>query len=323
MEKLLIVCGPTATGKTALAIALAKKYNGELINADSRQLYEGLDVVTGKDLPQGALPTIVEHVSYEGRMFSIKTYDIGVPIWLYDLVPPDISVSIALYQLAARIAIKHIRAKGKLPILVGGSGLYIRSVVENIETITVPQHVSLRDELSQSTVETLQNRLQEVDMSKFNEMNHSDKNNPRRLIRAIEVAEFYKAGGALRSEDSGSDQVMWVGLRHSEQLIDEVIIARVQSRWLDGAVEEVRGLLVQHSSTSLISALGVGPIQEFIEGKCNEVDAKASWAREEVAYAKRQIVWFKKNMQIHWFDVVENTLYDQVEANILPWYTTS
>ncbi len=323
MEKLLIVCGPTASGKTALALDLAKKYNGELVNADSRQLYEGLGVVTGKDVSDSATPTIVERFSYKGSTYLIKKFEMnGIPIWLYDLIPSHISVSIAIYQVAARLAIDHIRKKGKLPILVGGSGLYIRSIVDTIDTIQVPQDEQLRAKLTRLTVVELQDVLSRVDSEKFAHMNHSDKHNPRRLVRAIEVAQSYKKVTNKRdSQVQPSVDTFWIGLRHTEESLRSAIANRVTSRWENGAIEEVRVLRIANNSPSIMTSLGVTSILAYVDGTCTASDAKAAWVREEAAYAKRQMVWFRKNPQIVWFDVSENTLYDQVEKRVDAWYT--
>lgn len=322
MEKLLIICGPTASGKTSLAVALAKKFNGELVNADSRQLYQGLSVVTGKDLPYNASPTIVSHVAHHGRQFPIVTYDVnGVSLWIYDLLPTDVSVSISLYRLAAQMAIANIRKRGKLPILVGGSGLYIRSVVDDIETIDVPQNEQMRNRLNDVTINVLQEHLRRLDIHKFEGMNHSDQNNPRRLIRAIEIAQFYIDGGKVTHKDIRSIDTLWVGLRRTDESLRAAIGERVENRWQDGAVDEVRQMLTQNNSASAISSLGVASIQGYVDGTYSEQEAKKNWEKEEVTYAKRQMIWFKKNSQIRWFDVVGNTLYDQVVKRVSAWYT--
>ena len=324
MEKLLIICGPTASGKTTLAVALAKKYNGELVNADSRQLYQGLSVVTGKDLPYGATPTVVSRVVHHGRQFPIFKYDIdGVSLWIYDLLPFDVSVSISLYRLAAQAAIANIRKRGKLPILIGGSGLYIRSVVDDIETIDVPQNEAIRNTLKDVAVTVLQENLRRLDIHKFEGMNHSDQNNPRRLIRAIEIAQFYKDGGKVAHKDMQTVDALWVGLRRTDESLRVAIGERVETRWQDGAVDEIRQMLAQNNSPSAVSSLGVASIRGYIDGKSSELQAKKNWEKEEVAYAKRQMIWFKKNSQIQWFDVVENSLYDQVEKRVGAWYTKS
>ena len=158
MGKILIVCGPTATGKTALASQLAKKFDGELISADSRQVYRGMDVVTGKDRPD-------------------------VPIWLYDVVNPDEEFSVSHWIKLARRAINDISKRGKLPIIVGGTGLYIHALLHPLETITIPPDRALREQLQEQSVKELQQMLTR------GSMNNSDWNNPRRLRNPDTIAQ--------------------------------------------------------------------------------------------------------------------------------------
>lgn len=155
MNKLLIICGPTATGKTALAAGLAKELNGELVSADSRQVYRGNDLETNKERP-------------------------GVRIWLYDVVNPTEEFSVSHWVKLARAAIADIRKRGKLPIIVGGSGLYINALLHPFETINIPPDRHLR--ARGLTVRQLQQ------MIRRGNMNDSDWNNPRRLIRKIEIS---------------------------------------------------------------------------------------------------------------------------------------
>lgn len=160
MSKLLVICGPTATGKTRLAAWLAKKLNGELISADSRQVYRGNDLETNKERPD-------------------------VPIWLYDVVDPEEEFSVSTWVKLARTAIGDISKLGKLPIVVGGTGLYIKALISPFETIDIPPNKKLREK-NLSLIE-----LQK--MVRRGNMNNSDWNNPRRLIRKIEIAKSKKS----------------------------------------------------------------------------------------------------------------------------------
>ena len=159
--KLLIICGPTATGKTALAAKLAKKFNGELISADSRQVYRGRDLETNKERP----------ASPAGGP--------DVPIWLYDVVNSGEEFGVSQWVKLARLAIENIPKRNKLPIVVGGTGLYIKALLEPFETIDIPPDFKLRKK--NLSVQQLQR------MVPRGNMNESDWNNPRRLIRKIEI----------------------------------------------------------------------------------------------------------------------------------------
>ena len=177
MKKLLIVCGSTATGKTSLALTIAKKFDGELISCDSRQVYKRMDIGTGKGLPANSRP------NREG------CYEIGgVKIWGYDIADPKKGFSVAQYIKFARTKIGNIWAEGKLPFLVGGTGLYIKGVVDGIATAEVRPNIKLRKSLIEKRPEELFEILAQLDAAKAGSLNTSDRKNPRRLIRAIEVA---------------------------------------------------------------------------------------------------------------------------------------
>ncbi len=194
--------------------------------------------------------------------------------------------------------------------------------MDNLETIDIPQNESLRSKLKGLNVGDLQDRLTQIDNVKLDSMNRSDRANPRRLLRAIEVAQYNLSGGKSSSyDDNFFLDPLWIGLYRQDRETENAISERVESRWKNGAIDEVREISDGKSSSNIISSLGVGPVQLFIEGKCLENEAKAMWVKEEVAYAKRQMVWFKKNEQISWFDAAENTLYDQVVMRVSPWYT--
>jgi tRNA dimethylallyltransferase len=164
MDTVLVVCGPTATGKTQLALRLAQEFNGELISADSQQVYLGRDLETGKD---------------KDTLGDTK-------IWLMDILEETNDFSVSLWRKLAREAIKDILSRNKLPIVVGGSGLYIRALVENLPNVDVPQNPQLRQ--NNKSAQELFNDLKEIDHVRAEALNNSDRHNPRRLVRAIEIA---------------------------------------------------------------------------------------------------------------------------------------
>ena len=207
MKQLLIICGPTATGKTALALHLAKKFGGELISADSRQVYRGMDIGTGKDIDQKSKiknqneklnPSFTSPL-IKGRRGGVnKKFTVGfrnkdeVPIWLVDIVEPDYVFNVGEFKQLAEAVIQDIWQRGKLPIIVGGTGLYVRALLRPWDGIFIPPNASLRQKLDKLTVEELQTELKKNTSEKFESMNHSDRFNPRRLVRAIEVEEWKK-----------------------------------------------------------------------------------------------------------------------------------
>jgi len=270
-HNLVIVCGPTATGKTKFAVELAKQYNGELVSADSRQVYIGLDVISGKDRQDLS----------------------GIPIWLYDVVPAEEPFSVSLYRKHAVSAITDIFSRGKLPIVVGGTGLYIDAIISPPETIDIPPDTMLRARWNTMTVSQLQ---QELDPTRLATMNQSDKHNPRRLIRALEIFAWRKKHTTMQKKKSPYDPY-WIGLTCSLEELEKRIIERVEKRWGAGALDEARRY-------PFANAIGIKSIREFFSGHMLEKEAKEEWVRQEVAYAKRQITWFKKRKVIHWRDIL-------------------
>ena len=156
-EKVLIVAGPTATGKTKLAVHLAQKYNGELINADSRQMYQGFDILSGKDIPPGHHPIQQQTIDIRNLHTSLVTYELnGIPIWLYDVVPPNEEVSVALFRDLATHCIADIQSRGKLPIIVGGTGFYLSAITQPIDSLDVPPDKHIRNALVHASLEFIQ-----------------------------------------------------------------------------------------------------------------------------------------------------------------------
>lgn len=279
IDKLLIVCGPTATGKTALAVHLAKKYDGELVSADSRQVYKGMDIGTGKD--------------YEELR--------GIPIWMYDVVNPDEDFSISQYRTLALKAIADIHSRRKLPIIVGGSGLYIKALIDQIDTLSVPPDYELRKKLKDATVSDLQSY---ISSNILDLMNNSDKNNPRRLIRKIEISKYDQT----QIRKSVEFDTLSIGLTASLSEIQQKIEMRISKRIAQGALQEFDSLRKKYGNIPALQAPGYTSIE--------------TWQHDEIAYAKRQITWFKKIPDIHWFEVNDTKMIEKVEANVLSWYTS-
>lgn len=274
--KLLIICGPTATGKTKLAISLAKTFHGEIVNADSRQVYRGLDALTGKDRSE------------------------EVPIWLYDVADQEFSV--AHFVRLAHSAIESIAKKGKLPIVVGGTGFYLRALTESIDTISIPPNWPLREQLALLSVRELQKLVKRERLKKMNE---SDRKNPRRLIRAIEVA------GNTSSQRVPKYDALWIGLTAPLSILKRRIAERITGRF-DTAVGEV--------CEGLPPILGARALLSFNRGEITKEESLIKWTQEEYQYARRQITWFKKEKQIHWFDVSMKYTH-KVVAFVREWYT--
>jgi len=319
MEKLLVICGPTATGKTSLSIRLAKKFNGEIISADSRQVYKGMDIGTGKDLPVGAkikYPWFGKYGYYEVQ---------GIKIWGYDLADPRHEYSVAKYVKFADRIIADIVKRGKTPILTGGTGLYIRAITDPIPTVHIPRDNGLRKNLEDRSASELFEILATMDPIRAGEMNASDKKNPRRLARAIEVATW-------RIDNTGNEQkiekkkrnfdVLTVGLNAPMKILEERIKFRVAERVEKGIVTEVKKLLKSQVTwdTQAMSSMGYGEWRDYIEGGIGEEHIIREWQREEIKYAGRQMTWFKKDKRIKWFDITDKSFAGKVEKLIKKWH---
>lgn len=303
--KLLVICGPTATGKTALAFALAKQFNGELVSADSRQVYRGMDIGTGKEK------------------------DPEIPTWYIDLVNPDEAFSVAHFRKLATQAIADIHKRGKLPIVVGGTGLYIQSLLAPLETADVPPNTVLRKELDSLPLVELQKRLQKEDTQTWEQLNNSDKNNPRRLMRKIEIVPSH-SNSNLRStiHDLPSYDVLIIGLTAPTSVLYERIDLRVEERVAMGVEEEIKALLDAGYSWDLpsMNTLGYKEWKDFLSAipapePESRLLAVKQWKFDEHAYARRQMTWFKKMNGIEWFTIPVQA--DGIGTRVSSWYTGS
>lgn len=289
MNKLIVITGQTATGKTSYARKIALEQNGELINADSRQIYRHLDIVTGKE-----------------RLNDI-------PIWLYDIVEPNTPFSSSEYAQHARRAIKKIHGRGKTPIIVGGTYLYIKNLLYGFETESIGPQWELREELNKDSVEDLQIRLRKLSYETFENMNNSDRNNPRRLIRRIEILSHRDSSPSLTSLRANQDDkvlaqntIEIIGLRFADdEKLRATIEKRVQSRIAAGAITETRNLLsMGYKKTDPgLQTIGYKQIIQFLEEEISEEQMIALWITAEVQYAKRQYTFMKTNSAITWLTV--------------------
>jgi len=313
MGKLLIICGPTAVGKTSLAIELARTLEGELVSADSKQVYKGLDIGTGKDIPPQA------------KRKGFYLYK-GVKIWGYDLVGATQDYSVAQFVAFAQDRIRRIRKEDKLPILVGGTGLYIRAIVDGIGTVEIPNNNALRKNLAGKEVQELFELLAQLDPIKAGSLNASDKKNPRRLIRAIEIATWrLNFRGRKLKQVKPQDDALFIGLIAPKEVLYERIDKRVETRLRAGIIKEITALLksgVDWDNQSM-SSLGYRQWREYFAGVASKEEVVKLWKVQERKYAKRQITWFKKDPRIIWFDVVSPSWREKVEKLVKKWYKLS
>lgn len=332
MNKILVICGPTATGKTSLAVELAKIFKGEILSADSRQVYKKMNIGTGKDLPQNAKPRVLNKKL--PCFYEIEK----IRIWGYDLVAPDREFSLADYVPIGQDVIKNIWKRGKLPIVVGGSGLYIKATIEGVETINVPKNEELRLKLNTHTPQELFEQLEKIDSRKANSLNQSDRKNPRRLIRAIEIATFFSNFKKTSTFDSidnlrakqpfmgfSESDVLYIGLKLDKKYLNQKIAKRVQERMRAGFEKEADKLFekgIDYKKQSMQS-LGYKQYRECLENDFKQEHFVNLWIKKETQYAKRQMTWFKKNEKIKWFDIKKQGCLKAMEKEIKEWYSSS
>jgi tRNA dimethylallyltransferase len=345
MKKLLVICGPTATGKTRLALCLAKKFNGELISADSRQVYKKLDIGTGKDIPKSFeirnLPACRQGRDLEFKDFKVSYYTNGkIRLWGYGLVEPTEEFSVGQFMKIANVIIDDIEKRGKLPILVGGTGLYIQGVVDGISTASIPKNIKLRKSLKKKSAEELFDQLSKIAPVKAASLNSSDKKNPRRLIRAIEIAQFKAENEALPKYQPNINKrdVLLIGLTAPKKILDEKIARRIEKRIKQGIENEIKNLLKQgiDFDNQSMNALGYKQWAQYksyllpnttcsrrksdYTGQAIRKKVIKNWKQAEKQYAKRQITWFRKNKKINWFDISKKDWQESVEELTEKWY---
>ena len=325
MNKLLVICGPTATGKTALALHLAQKFGGELISADSRQVYRGLDIGTGKDIPT--------NFKFQISNFKLNQKKIGyytdgkTKIWGVDLVDPNEDFSVADFVRFTIPVVESIWRKQKLPIIVGGTGLYIRSLVQFLPDIFHTRDPKLRAQLETSSVEELQKEMKQKSPHRWQKMNHSDQNNPRRLVRALEIVQTQTESLQKKSELKKYQQFtltvdpLVFGLTVPKEILEQRIYARIKKRMKQGELEELKKLLRNGYSWDLpaMSATGYRVWKAYFEKKTSLEKIITAWEIEERNYAKRQITWFKKEAYVRWYEATSSTLQSIIQSVVKVW----
>ncbi|GAP07011.1 tRNA dimethylallyltransferase [Anaerolinea thermolimosa] len=303
-KPLVVIVGPTAVGKSELAIRVAEALDGEIISADSRLFYRGMDIGTAK-------PSIEERAR--------------VPHHLIDVANPDELWSLAHFQKQARVIIDEVHARGKLPLLVGGTGQYIRAVVEGWQPPSQPPDHRLRQVLEAMAVQTgaytMHRKLAILDPEAAYRI---DPRNVRRTIRALEVI-FYSGRrfSAQRGKTPSPYNVLRIGLTRPRGELYQLIDARIDRMIRSGLVDEVQRLLSQGYGADLpsMSAIGYRQVFRFLRGECSLEEAIAEMKRLTRRYVRQQGAWFREeDPDIYWFTVDEQTP-DRVIELIHRWLT--
>jgi tRNA dimethylallyltransferase len=301
MKKIHVITGQTATGKTQAALARARASGADIISADSRQVYIHLDIITGKDI-QGSQWTHV--CDLDQHRVGYYTID-GIRIWGCDIVEPSEHFSSFDFTSYCMHILENTIDNNIPPIVVGGSYLYICNLLYGVDPRVGPNW-ELREELEQKTVPELQKMLGALDPQALPGMNDSDRKNPRRLIRKIEIAQ---AGDSQEVNEQRQElfQILSFDGYHfsTTDRMQEVISQRVIARIQEGAIEEVRGLLEQGYSEKDpgLDTIGYKHIMAHLRNELSYDEAISQWTTAEVQYAKRQWTFMKKDPAISWHSV--------------------
>jgi len=277
-KKLIVILGPTSSGKSELTVKLAQKFNGEIISADSRQVYKEMDIGTGK---------------------ITKKEMQGIPHYLLDVASPKKRFTVVQYRKLALKAINKIFKKGGVPIICGGTGFYIQAIVDGILIPEVPPDWKLRKKLEKKSVEKLYKILKKLDPNRAKKI---EKKNPRRLIRAIEIILKTKKPVPPLKKSPLPYPVLIVGIKKSKEELKKLIKKRF-FKWLrQGFLKEILKLRKFGISWQKIEEFGIHyrVAAQYLQNKITDKEMVENSLKELQNYAKRQMTWFKKDKCIHW-----------------------
>lgn len=307
-SKIIVILGPTASGKSELAVKLAQKYNGEIISADSRQVYKGLDIGSGK---------VPKNKTTNYKLLTTNYYYKGIPHHLLDVASPKRTFTVAQYQKLAKKALKEIIKRGKIPIVCGGTGLYINALIYNYQFPKAAPQPKLRKKLEKKSAEELFKQLKKLDPRRARNI---DKNNRRRLIRALEIVLATKKPiEVLRQaqDKKSSYDFLKIGVKKTPEELKMLIKKRLLKRLKQGMIKEVKNLRDGKAlspkgkpsasygvSWKRLDDLGLEYryVSRYLRGLITKKETVELILKESWQYAKRQMTWFKKDKNIIWIE---------------------
>ncbi len=278
-SKIIVIVGPTASGKSDLGIVLAKKFNGEIISADSRQVYAGMDIGTGKVTKKEQ--ALVKH-------------------YMLDIANPKKVFTASDFKKLGEKAIKEIMNKHKIPFVVGGTGFYIDTLVKNMPLPEVAPNKKLRSGLEKKSTENLYGELKRLDPKRAVSI---DRYNKRRLVRALEIIKI--TGKPIpATKESSEYKALYIGINPAKEILKNKITLRLKNRIKQGMVKEVKDLLNSGVTKKRLYDFGLEYrwIENYLNNKIPHQEMEAGLLKDIIKYSKRQMTWFKKNKEIHWLN---------------------
>ncbi len=297
-QKIIAIVGPSSSGKTSLAIEIAKKLNGEIISVDSRQIYRGLDIGSAK-------PTLDERQ--------------GIEHHLIDIVDVTDEYTVADFSDEAKKKINEILEKGKVPILAGGTGLYFRVLLQDFDLPRVAPNKELRDELEKQTSQELYNKLLELDYDIAQKIHF---NNKVKIIRALEVCMTLNMPMSKAQKKKDSEyQTIWFGLNaQNRDFLYDRVNKRTDIMFEQGLLNEAKNLFEQYPENNiLLSTIGYQELYPFFKGEITLEEAKEQLKQNTRRYVKRQISWFNANKEINWLDIENLTQNEMINKVVFEY----
>lgn len=334
------IVGPTAVGKTSLALWLAEQLlaaelieSVDLVSADSRQVYQGLELATGADVPADFVRhhlSVAEldekqHVdpsSFSLLPSSLPYFQRGAIRWHgVSVIKPDQEWSMGHFRQLVEVVTQAFDSPKRLIIIVGGTGLYHEYATSRDPQLFIPPNEELREALEGLAVAELQAELGRRDPAKLESFNDSDRHNPRRLMRAIEIAEFKTRTPSWSTQPAVMaplTMALTVGIQASLDVMEQAITQRVTERLEQGVVSEVEGTFAHYPNPKLpaFSATGVKDVLAYVQGNIDWEELKQLWSLHEFQYAKRQLTWWKKRSAVAWVDSTQPEWREEVGAQI-------
>lgn len=312
-QKIIVIVGPTASGKSDLGIKLAEKYNGEIISADSRQVYRGMNLGTGKVLRDKTLPVPNAKFKYQNeKLTNGNFYSRGIRHHLIDVASPKKQFTAEDFKRLGEKAIKEITAKGKVPIIIGGTGFYIDILLGRMQTAQVPPNPKLRKKLEKQSTEQLYQQLTTLDPIRAQTI---DRHNKRRLIRALEIV-LTTGKPISNAVVNGKYNVLWLGMSRDKKELAQKITKRLDARLKQSMIKEVENLHKHGVSWKRLDDLGLEYrwvsrwLIQKSKIKMQSYNAKLKNFKNSeyyerlltdiIKYSKRQMTWFRKNEEIKW-----------------------